>query len=85
MLKLEKLAIRHRARRTRHGLSKRPLVVMINSLHLLQDDDVGTALLKMLQQKAETWAVTGIITMVLSRFVSLTKLQIYESRRLLGL
>jgi hypothetical protein len=41
---------------------------MINSLHLLQDDEVGNSLLEMLQQKAETWAEAGIITVVLNRY-----------------
>jgi hypothetical protein len=42
---------------------------MINSLHLLQDDEAGGALLEMLQQKAETWAEAGIITVILNRLV----------------
>ena len=41
---------------------------MINSLHLLQDDEVGGALLEMLQQKAEAWAESEIITMILNRY-----------------
>jgi hypothetical protein len=67
LLKLEKVAIRHRADRARKGLSERPLILMINSLHLLQDDEVGNSLLEMLQQKAESWAEAGIITIILNR------------------
>lgn len=54
----------------KHGFPKKPLIVIINSLHLLQDDEAGSALLEMLQQKAETWAEAGIITMVLNRYLS---------------
>ena len=68
LLKLEKVAIRCRAERAKKQLPKRPLVLMINSLHLLQDDEVGGALLEMLQQKAEAWAESGIITMILNRY-----------------
>lgn len=68
MLKLEKVAIQHRTRRGKHGLPRRPLVVIINSLHLLQDDEAGTSLLELVQQKAESWAEAGIITVVLTRF-----------------
>jgi len=68
LLKLEKVAIRHRARRAKKKLPKRPLILLINSLHLLQDDEVGNSLLEMLQQKAETWAEAGIITVVLNRY-----------------
>jgi len=49
--------------------------LLINSLHLLQDDEVGNSLLEMLQQKAETWAEAGIITVVLNRCL-------YDSPRL---
>lgn len=68
LLKLEKVAIRHRALRAKKKLPKRPLILLINSLHLLQDDEVGNSLLEMLQQKAETWADAGIITVILNRY-----------------
>jgi len=38
--------------------------MIINSLHLLQDNEDGASLLELLQQKAETWAEAGIVTMV---------------------
>ena len=52
---------------------------MINSLHLLQDDEAGGALLEMLQQKAETWAEAGIITVILNRFGNCPPKLIYVS------
>ena len=59
----------HRAKRVKRGFPKKPLIVIINSLHLLRDDEAGSALLEMLQQKAETWAEAGIIIM-LNRYLS---------------
>ena len=48
--------------------------MIINSLHLLQNDEEGSALLEMLQQKAEAWADAGILTMVLTRsFITVPK------------
>ncbi|QRV98142.1 hypothetical protein RhiJN_26161 [Ceratobasidium sp. AG-Ba] len=58
MNKLEKVAIR-RAERT-----ERPIVVVFNNIHLFNNDDEGRLLLKQLQQKAESWAESGIATMV---------------------
>lgn len=79
LLKLEKVAIRHRARRAKKKLPKRPLILLINSLHLLQDDEVGNSLLEMLQQKAETWAEAGIITVVLNRYPPCQMVKLMES------
>ncbi len=56
--KLEKVALR---RRKRVG---KPLVLIINSLHLLRDDEDGRDLLELMQQRAEQWAVTGLATVV---------------------
>lgn len=56
--KLEKIALR---RRTKVG---RPLVVIINSIHLLRDDEDGRDLLELLQQRAEQWAASNLATMV---------------------
>lgn len=56
--KLEKIALK---RRTRVG---RPLVVIINSIHLLRDDEDGRDLLELLQQRAEQWAASNLVTMV---------------------
>jgi hypothetical protein len=50
-------------RRRRVG---RPLVLVITSMHLLRDDDTGRDLLELLQQRAEQWAASGLVTVVFS-------------------
>ncbi|CAG8776390.1 2727_t:CDS:2, partial [Cetraspora pellucida] len=43
----------------------RPLVLVINNLHAFKEDDEdGEDLLELLQQRAEAWAATNIVTMV---------------------
>ncbi|EJT96744.1 hypothetical protein DACRYDRAFT_92062 [Dacryopinax primogenitus] len=56
--KLEKYALLGVARR------RKPLVLVINNMHHLQNDDSGRALVRVLQQRAESWAESGILTMV---------------------
>lgn len=56
--KLEKVALR---RRKKVG---RPLVLIINSMHLLRDDEDGRDLLELLQQRAEQWAASNLATVV---------------------
>jgi hypothetical protein len=56
--KLEKVALR---RRKEVG---RPLVIIINAVHLLRDDEDGRDLLELLQQRAEQWAASNLVTMV---------------------
>jgi hypothetical protein len=56
--KLEKIALK---RRRRVG---RPLVLIINSMHLLRDDHDGKDLLELLQQRAEQWAASNLVTVV---------------------
>ncbi|OAL63509.1 hypothetical protein A7C99_5905 [Trichophyton rubrum] len=56
--KLEKVAIKRR------NVNQNPLILIINSLHLVRDDDDGRDLLEMLQQRAEQWAASGLVTMV---------------------
>ncbi|KAK1994881.1 hypothetical protein LX36DRAFT_188953 [Colletotrichum falcatum] len=56
--KLEKVAIINRATR------KKPLVVIINQMHLIRDDDDGKDLIELLQQRAEQWAASNLVTMV---------------------
>ncbi|KAH7334888.1 hypothetical protein B0J17DRAFT_732658 [Rhizoctonia solani] len=58
MNKLEKVAIR-RARKT-----NRPIVLVFNNIHLLNNDDEGRLLLTQLQQRAESWAESHIATLV---------------------
>ncbi|KAK1767320.1 hypothetical protein QBC33DRAFT_578153 [Phialemonium atrogriseum] len=56
--KLEKVALR---RRVEVG---RPLVVIINQMHLIRDDEDGKDLIELLQQRAEQWAAANLVTMV---------------------
>ncbi|KAL8719221.1 MAG: hypothetical protein Q9225_003748 [Loekoesia sp. 1 TL-2023] len=58
--KLEKIALRRRK-----DVGK-PLVLIINSTHLLRDDDDGRDLLELIQQRAEQWAASNLITVVLN-------------------
>ena len=58
--KLEKVALQ---RRKTVG---RPLVLIINSMHLLRDNDDGRDLLELIQQRAEQWAASNLITLVLN-------------------
>ncbi|KAF4628923.1 hypothetical protein G7Y89_g9230 [Cudoniella acicularis] len=56
--KLEKVALK---RRKRIG---RPLVLIVNAVHLLRDDEDGRDLLELLQQRAEQWAASNLVTVV---------------------
>ncbi|KAI0129043.1 hypothetical protein BJ170DRAFT_623809 [Xylariales sp. AK1849] len=56
--KLEKVALKHRARKNK------PLIIIINQTHLIRDDDDGKDLLELLQQRAEQWAASNLVTMV---------------------
>ncbi|KAI0262547.1 hypothetical protein BC834DRAFT_890694 [Gloeopeniophorella convolvens] len=58
--KLEKVALRS-ARRT-----GKPLVLVLNNVHVFNNDDGGRNMLIQLQQRAESWAASGILTLVLS-------------------
>ncbi|KAK6819111.1 hypothetical protein RU639_008081 [Aspergillus parasiticus] len=59
MNSLEKVAIRHRET---HG---RPLVLVINDIHHIQDDtEDARRLLTLLQQRAESWAAGELVTVV---------------------
>ncbi|KAG8534175.1 uncharacterized protein KY384_001019 [Bacidia gigantensis] len=58
--KLEKVAAKRRK-----TLGK-PLVLVINSTHLLRDDHDGQDLLELIQQRAEQWAASGLATIVLN-------------------
>ncbi|KAJ3511775.1 hypothetical protein NLJ89_g3900 [Agrocybe chaxingu] len=60
MNKLEKVALRC-AR-----IRGKPLVLIINNVHFFQNNDDGKHMLLQLQQKAEAWAASGILTMVFS-------------------
>ncbi|KAK3086967.1 hypothetical protein LTR53_019954, partial [Teratosphaeriaceae sp. CCFEE 6253] len=56
--KLEKVALK---RRDKVG---RPLILIINSTHLLRDDEPGRDLLELLQQRAEAWAAGNLMTVI---------------------
>lgn len=54
--KLEKVAV------SRRSTGKMPLVMVINNAHLVRDDHDGQDLLEMIQQRAEQWAASGLVT-----------------------
>ncbi|TDL23030.1 hypothetical protein BD410DRAFT_769446 [Rickenella mellea] len=56
--KLEKVALRSARKKGR------PLVLILNNVHFFQHDDDGRNMLLQLQQRAEAWAESGILTMV---------------------
>lgn len=56
--KLEKIAL------TRRKTIGRPLVLIINSVHLLRDNEDGQDLLELIQQRAEQWAVSNLVTVI---------------------
>ncbi|KAL8938484.1 MAG: hypothetical protein Q9216_003874 [Gyalolechia sp. 2 TL-2023] len=58
--KLEKIALQ---RRKEVG---KPLVLIINSTHLIRDDDDGRDLIELIQQRAEQWAASNLVTIVLN-------------------
>ena len=60
MNKLEKVALQSARRRGK------PLVLIINNVHFFKNDDDGRNMLLQLQQKAEAWAASGILTLVFS-------------------
>jgi hypothetical protein len=53
MNKLEKVALRSAKRRGK------PLVLVLNNVHLFNNDDSGKDMLLQLQQRAESWAASG--------------------------
>ncbi len=53
MNKLEKVALRSAEKRGK------PLVLVLNNVHLFNNDDGGRDMLLQLQQRAESWAASG--------------------------
>lgn len=53
MNKLEKVALRSTKK------TGRPLVLVLNNVHLFNNDDSGNNMLLQLQQRAEAWAASG--------------------------
>jgi hypothetical protein len=58
--KLEKVALK---RRKEVG---RPLILIINSAHLLRDDEDGRDVLELIQQRAEQWAASNLATIIIN-------------------
>ncbi|KAH8692710.1 hypothetical protein BGW36DRAFT_385020 [Talaromyces proteolyticus] len=56
--KLEKVALQRRTK------GDSPLIVVINSTHLIRDDEDGRDLLELMQQRAEQWAASNLVTMI---------------------
>ncbi|RDL33857.1 p-loop containing nucleoside triphosphate hydrolase [Venustampulla echinocandica] len=56
--KLEKIAL---LRRKTVG---KPLVLIVNAFHLLRDDEDGRDLIELIQQRAEQWAASNLVTVV---------------------
>lgn len=56
--KLEKVAMNMSKTRNK------PLIVIVNQMHLLRDDEDGRDLIELLQQRAELWAATNLVTMI---------------------
>lgn len=57
--KLEKVALRISAKR-----GHRPLILIVNNIHFFKNDDEGRNLLLQLQQRAEAWAASGVLTLL---------------------
>lgn len=58
--KLEKIALQRRKQK------RSPMVLVINSAHLIRDDEDGRDLLELIQQRAEQWAASNLVTFVLN-------------------
>jgi len=58
--KLEKVALKRRAK------VGKPIVLILNNMHLLRDDADGQNLLELIQQRAEQWAAGNLCTVVLN-------------------
>lgn len=56
--KMEKVALKLRKSRGR------PLLLIINNIHLFKDDPDGQSLLEILQQRAEIWSTNELVTTV---------------------
>ncbi|CAG8758562.1 14190_t:CDS:2, partial [Gigaspora margarita] len=58
---VEAVAIKYR---NKYKKTPKPLVLIINNIHAFKDDEEGEDLLELLQQRAESWAATKIVTMI---------------------
>ncbi|KPI35220.1 uncharacterized protein AB675_10149 [Cyphellophora attinorum] len=65
--KVEKIALARRDKAASSPSStkkKGPLVIIVNCMHLIRDDEDGQDLIELMQQRAEQWAASNLITMV---------------------
>ncbi|KAI1341436.1 hypothetical protein F5Y15DRAFT_376095 [Xylariaceae sp. FL0016] len=56
--KMEKIALK------RKEMVGKPLVLIITGAHLVRDDEDGQDLLELVQQRAEMWAASNLVTMI---------------------
>lgn len=56
--KMEKIALK------RKEMVGKPLILIITGAHLIREDEDGQDLLELLQQRAELWAVSNLVTVV---------------------
>ena len=61
--KLEKIALLNRNKRHTTG-RKGPLVLIVNCAHLIRDNEDGNSLIELMQQRAEQWAASNLVTMI---------------------
>lgn len=62
--KLEKVALERKRTHQKAGKKPRPLVLIVNGIHLIREDEDGVDLLEVMQQRAEAWAASNLVTMV---------------------
>ncbi|KAK4943575.1 hypothetical protein LTR10_016869 [Elasticomyces elasticus] len=62
--KLEKIALAHRNGSRLRSKRKGPLVLVVNCAHLIRNDKDGNDLIELLQQRAEQWAASNLVTMI---------------------
>jgi hypothetical protein len=58
--KMEKVALR------RKEMVGKPLVLIITGMHLVRNDEDGNDLVELIQQRAELWAASNLVTVVLN-------------------
>ncbi|RMZ76772.1 hypothetical protein DV737_g4648, partial [Chaetothyriales sp. CBS 132003] len=61
---LEKIAMKRRDESQKSGQPKGPLILVVNGAHLIRHDEDGNDLIELMQQRAEQWAASSLITMV---------------------
>ncbi|KAL4783723.1 hypothetical protein BJX76DRAFT_357744 [Aspergillus varians] len=73
---LEKIALK------RKRTSDRPLVLIIGNLHYLPDNTEGQQLIDLLQQRAEMWAASGLVTLVFTsdQYRTMEMLRLHATR-----